>query len=138
MNNLDFLKKILMSDTHYWIVARQEHYSEYGSYKRGADSIWFVSIDYNIQLNKKYEEITLADIEKLQSSHVSNIALSEDYPPFQVGISMYNIYKGFPIPEVKGIKQVMMDAVNLKSKDFYEYESVIKKKQEPIQEIANQ
>lgn len=124
MDNLDFLKQILMSNTHYWIVAQQNYASINGRYERTEDSIWFISIDYNIQLNKKYEEITLSDIEKLNRSDVQNISLSEDYPPFQIGISMRRIYKGWPIPEEKSIKQVMVEAVNLKSKDFWDYKSL--------------
>ncbi len=129
MDNIDFLKQVLMSDTHYWIVAKQNYASIYGDYKRIEDDIWFIAIDHNIQVNKKYEEITLSDIEKLSRSEVSNIALSEDYPPFQIGQTMHHIYKGWPVAEVKGIKQVMINAINLGAKDFYDYKVITETKQ---------
>ncbi len=128
MDNLDFLKQVLMSDTHYWIVARKE-YTNHFSRSTAPDSLWFIAIDYNIVLNKKYEDISLADIEKLNESQVANIALTENYPPFQLGISMSRMYKGWPVTEATNIKQVMIDAINLGSKDFYDYKELTEQKQ---------
>jgi hypothetical protein len=121
MDNLDFLKQILTSGCEYWIAAKKESEMVYGSLKRQPDSIWVIAIpmEENLHIPKKEEEILLRDIERLRSLPVHNIAISENYPPFQHGQTLYNFYLGFPIKE--NIKQFVIKALQLGSSIIYDY-----------------
>jgi hypothetical protein len=125
MHNIDFLKQILTSGCEYWIAAKKESANVYGRMERQPDSIWIIAIpmEENMHMPKKEDEILLKDIERLRNAQVHNIAISEDYPPFQHGQTLYNFYRGYPI---KGdIKSVMIQALQLGSNNIYDYEKLL-------------
>lgn len=116
MNNLDFIKTVLMTEESYWVVSRYEDSCN----GRTKDTVWFVSMDKDILFDKKYEEITLKDVEVLMRSTVENIPISEQYPPFQRGITMLNIYKGFPVSNKINIKKFLTDCIVRGLNELYE------------------
>lgn len=134
MDNIDFLKQILTTGCEYWIAAKKE-YTDYHYWRRGPDSIWFIAvpIEENLHVPKKEDEILLKDIERLRNLSVHNIAISENYAPFQHGQTLYSFHTGLPIRE--NIKEVMLKALQLGSKNIYDYAALIKeaeKKEEPL------
>ena len=125
MDNIDFLKEVLMSVSEYWIVSKENEATEYGEFKRIDDDIILISIPQNIRRGLKYEEITLQEIENLRDSYCDqNIFFTNDYPPFQTGQTFYHIYKGYPVE--KDIKQFVINALPLKSCDLFDYKELIK------------
>lgn len=129
MDNIRFLKEVLMSEEEYWIVARKNYASQYGEMKQTSDDVLIITIPYEIRRGLAPENILLSDAEKLQSIELPNIFVSNEYPPFQRGITMYNIYNGYPIKD--NIKEFMMKALALGSKDLYDYAELLKSQQEP-------
>ena len=124
MQNVDFLKEVLMSDAEYWIVAQKVTGQEYGREKRYKDHILFITIPKGIKRGLKYEEVTLMELEKLKSAYCEqNIYVNTDYPPFQNYVSFYDIYKGFPVTHK--IRQFMLDALALGSDEIYKYKELI-------------
>lgn len=125
MKNLDLLKQVLMSTAEYWIVAKMCESREYMKTKRDTDQILFILIPQGIRRGLKYEEITLADLEQLNSSDVDqNIFINANYSPFQQGISFRGLYFGFPIKH--DIKQFLLSAIELNSDSIFEYKQLIK------------
>lgn len=125
MENIDFLKKILMSDSQYWIVARKVMKREYLKYVRDKDEIIFIAIPDDIKTGLKYEDIKLQDLEKLYSSYCHNIFINEYFPPFQRYISFNNIYDGYSLEDVDQQK-FLIKALELKSNNLYDYKKIIK------------
>jgi hypothetical protein len=123
MENIDFLKQILMSDAEYWVVAKMVETNSMGRMERNKDDIMLISIPRQTRRNLKYEEITLADLEKLRNADVDNIFLNNSYPPFQYGVTFWKVYLGFPI--TKNIRGFMIDALALVSDDIFEYKKLI-------------
>lgn len=123
MDNLDFLKAVLMSDAEYWIVAKR---NEYPNSRSEPDSIILISFPYTIKTGMKYEDIKLSDIEGLSRVSLDmNIFINKPYAPFQRYTSFYNIYKGYPVK--KNIKQFMIDALALNSDSIYDYKELLEK-----------
>ena len=124
MQNVDFLKEVLMSDAEYWVVAQKVTGQEYGREKRYKDHIIFIAITKGIKRGLKYEEVTLQELEKLRSSHCEqNIYINTDYPPFQNYVLFYDIYKGYAVTHK--IRQFMLDALALGSDEIYNYKELI-------------
>jgi hypothetical protein len=125
MDNIDFLKQILTSGCEYWIAAKKEYANQYGDMKRGPDSIWLIAvpIEENLHVPQKEDEILLKDVERLRSLPLHNIAITENYPPFQHGQTLYDFYTGYPIKE--NIKEVIIKALQLKSNNIYEYKELV-------------
>jgi len=122
---INFLKKVLMSNADYWVVAKRNSYRNFAKWKQGEDSIMLVSFP-GIEVNLKYEEITLKHIEDLYKAKLDfNIFLNEDYPPFQFGQSLYDVYDGFPL-ENTPVKKFLIAALQLGSNLLYEYEDLRK------------
>lgn len=127
MENIDFLKKILTSGCEYWIAAQKE-YKNYREFERAPDTIWFICLPYDLQIdiNQSNDTILLKDLEKLQRTTVINIPISEDVPPFQAGVSLHNFYKGYPI-KGEHAQEILKKALYLKSTNIYDYETLIPK-----------
>lgn len=127
MNNLDFLKAVLMSDAKYWIVAKRNEYLNSRSEPDSEpDSIILISFPYTIKTGMKYEDIKLSDIEGLSRVSLDmNIFINKPYAPFQRYTSLYDIYKGYPVK--KNIKQFMIDALALNSDSIYDYKELLEK-----------
>jgi hypothetical protein len=122
--NIDFLKQVLMSEDTYWIVAEENWTRCYGEMKRTNDHIMLIAIPYNIRRGLKHEEILLTDLEQLQRAEITcNISINVDYPPFQSGFSLRDVYEGYPI--TSEIKQFLVDALALKSDSIYDYKNLI-------------
>jgi hypothetical protein len=119
MDNLDFLKQILIEEHEYYIVAeKNESYSGRRS-EFFKDSIMLICIPYGIKRGVKPKEILLCDIENLRYIELQNIYINERYAPFQQGINLCNIYKGFPI---KGdVQDFLIKALALKSDSIFDY-----------------
>lgn len=127
MDNLHFLKQVLCSQSCYWIAARRETINMYGTPERQPDSIWIICIPPNIQLGFKEEEILLKDVEQLSITYVQNIAISDNYPPFQNGITMHDFYFGYPITE--NHKEVVIKALLLGAdKKIWDYKELVEPK----------
>lgn len=123
--HIDFLKQVLMSNAEYWIVAKKDWVREYGGDRRLPDQIMFISIPQNIRRGLMPDEILLNDIEKLHRSEiVCNIFINSDYPPFQFGQTLSNVYMGYPV--TSNIKQFVIDALQLKSDSIYDYAELLK------------
>lgn len=124
MKNIDFLKKILMSEAEYWLVAKEVTARQHLRDVRQKDHILFISIPKGIKRGLKYEEITLQELEKLNGSFCEqNIYINTEYPPFQRHISFYNIYDGFPVTH--NIKQFLLNALVLGSSEIREFKELI-------------
>lgn len=124
MDNLNFIKEILMTDHEYWIVAKKDEINRIGRHERLPDQIIFISIPRDIKRGLKYEEITLQEVEKLYGTHIDqNIFITDDYPPFQLYISFRDIYRGYPVE--KNIKEFLIKALALKSTDLYKYKELM-------------
>jgi hypothetical protein len=130
MNNIDFLKKVLMSGYEYWIAAKRENANVYGRMEQQPDSIWLIAIpiEENLHVPKKADEILLKDIERLRDLPIHNIAISESYAPFQHGQTLYSFYEGFPIK--RNIKDFMIKALELASNNIYDYQKLLEPKEE--------
>lgn len=124
MENIDFLKKVLMSSESYWIAARME-YKDWKTGERDKDSIWVIAVPItaDIRYSQAADEIRLKDIERLRDVELHNIAISESYPPFQHSISMRKFYQGFPI--TGPIKDFVIKALQLGSNNIYDYEQLL-------------
>jgi hypothetical protein len=118
-----------MSDVEYWIVAKMDYINRYGSTERCDDQIIFISIPQGIRRGLKREEIFLTDLEKLGGSYIDcNIYLNQDYPPFQRGQTLSDVYIGFPVEFVREkTKQFMIDILTINSRSIYDYYELIKK-----------
>jgi len=125
MRNLDFLAKVLSGNHSYWIVAKRNEGTGRETFK---DSIILTSIPGRIEINIDRSDIKLTDLEKLRSIEmVRSIYLNEPYPPFQEGISFYDVYDGFPIDgDGRNIKEIMIKALSINSDSLYEYEQQLK------------
>lgn len=131
MTGLSFYKKVLTSDDEYWIIS-ESHSDSHNN--RQDDHIYLIVIPATIRRNIKYEEITLSELEEFQRSYMEgNIPLSQSYPPFQRGISFYNVYEGFPI--TKNVREVMIEALKLKSNSLWDYKKIIDEHSEPKTDI---
>lgn len=124
MRNLDFLAKVLSSNNHYWIVSKQNDSTQ----GRMKDSIILMAIPNGVHFNIQREDIKLTDLEKLNASYMDqNIFLNQPYPPFQQGITFYNVNDGFPIDgEGLNVKEIMTRALSIKSDSLYEYKEQLK------------
>lgn len=120
MDNIRFLTEILMSTEEYWVALKEDGFSN-GKSDR---SVWLISVNPRLKRGLKREEILLTDLEALRSSEPSNISLSEKYAPFQIGISMYNFTQGYPV--TGNVRQFLIDALALQSKEIYDYKPLIK------------
>jgi hypothetical protein len=124
MKNVNFLKEVLMSDAEYWIVEKRVEVINSGRTDRVDVDIIFIAIPRNIERNLKYEEITLQELEKLENSLCEqNIFMTNDFTPFQIGVRFYNLYSGYPI--TKNINKFLIDALNLKSENIWDYKKLI-------------
>lgn len=126
MENLSFLKKILMSpySDEYWIVARRN--TGYSLLTRGEiypDSIILTAIPQNITREVKETEILLCEIEKLRNSEMMNIFINEPYAPFQYGQTFSQVYDGYPIKT--NVKEFMLKAIALNSNNLWDYRHLV-------------
>lgn len=136
MENLDFIKKILTSNSQYWVAARKEYAYDRGRFKPLEDSVWVICIPHTISLNQKPNEILLQDAEGLSNCEVHNIAISEPFAPFQHGIYLNKFYRGFPLEGIINIKEFMVRALRLASNDIFLYEEIIKEMSAPQAELT--
>lgn len=121
MNNIRFLEQILTTAHEYWIVSKQDTWAS----GKTENSVWFISIPYKIHRGLNRNDIKLTDLEDLQRCEVPNISLTESYPPFQYGISFYNLLTGFPL--VSGSpKEFLIRALAITSSDIYIYKRELK------------
>jgi len=129
--HIDFYKKILMSTYCYWIVAQQCEAMVYCKLKRIEDDIIFIAIPENIKRGLEYKDIKLKDIEEIETTNIiTNIYLTNNYAPFQHGISFKNIYDGFYIDgKSNNIKDILIKALKIKSNEIYKYKELLKKKE---------
>ena len=120
--NISILEKILKSEQEYWVLRKNNdrHGINRQSFK---PSIIMCVIPPEIKQGLKRDDIKLTDLEKLQSSYFSNIFLNEDYPPFQIGQSFYNITDCYPIPSKQ--KEFLVKALSLESDDIMDYKKLI-------------
>ena len=123
MDNIRFLTEILMSDEEYWCAMKQDEWAG-GKIER---SVWFISVT-GFNRSMKRDDIKLCDLENLRSLNVDNIPLSQNYPPFQIGISMYNFIQGFPV-KGKDARKFVIDAMSLDSKDIHAYKELLPKEE---------
>ena len=121
-----------MSDAEYWVALKVDEWSS-GKHNK---SVWLININPKIRRGLKKEEILLTDLEALRSSEPSNISLSDSYAPFQLGISMYNFTQGYPL--TIDVRQFLIDALALQSKNIYDYQSLIKQPEPKTELITNQ
>ena len=136
MKNIDFLVQILASDYSYWVVARKNICNYYGRDKRGDDEILIISIPQGINRYSSKEQIMFTDLEKLYRAELDNIFITGNYPPFQWYVTMRDIYFGYPIKS--NVKQFMVDALNLKSNNIFEYKELLEKYENEAKEVVNQ
>lgn len=129
MDNINFLKEILMSTECYWVVAKKNEVSHFSRVERADDSIIFIAIPHDIERGLPYEEITLKALENLQRLYCDqNIFINGNYSPFQTGQTFYNIYKGFP---VSNPKEFLIQALALQSSELWDYKKLLDQKLEP-------
>lgn len=122
--NVDLMKQILMANTDYWVFARRVTHSD--GKQHGPDEIFMASIPQSINKNTKYEDITLKQVEDLNIIRLDcNVFINVNYPPFQVGISFYEVWKGIPIKSHG--KEFLRKALELQSDDIYDYECLAKR-----------
>jgi hypothetical protein len=119
---IDILKKVLMSESEYWVFHK---YETYWNSTPATSSVFFAVIPLSIHHGKKYEEITLKDLEQLERVNLDgNVFLYPDYPPFQQGQTFYSVVNAFPVE--KNVKEFFTRALALKSKEYYDYEDLYK------------
>ena len=118
--NVDFLKKVLMSEAEYWVVAKRDEYSKV----KIPDYICLICVPSEIKTGLKYEEITLKALEDLSRSEYPNIYLNTGCPPFQKYQRFGKLFEGFPVE--KNIKEFLSKALLLESDELYEYEKLLK------------
>lgn len=126
MNNLEIVTEILTSDCQYFVIAKKTYYREYLENKRGDDRIIMILISQDINTNLSREYIKLTDIEKLNSIYFdANIYLNTDFPPFQFGTNLYDVYDIIPVRN--NHKKIMTESLLLKSNNFCDYKKLIQK-----------
>lgn len=119
---IDFLKKVMMSDSEYWVL-KKEGIENHLTKEINEGGVFFVAI---LKETKKYDEIMLKDLELLANTEIiTNVCLSKNYPPFQLYQFVKDFYDGFEIKE--NINQFFKEAINLKSKDYYDYYNLYEK-----------
>lgn len=123
MDNIDFLVEVLQSKYEYWVVAKKNEYRQFMEFKRGKDNIILTAIPLDIPREKKRDKILLSELENLNNINMPNIFLNDDCPPFQLGITLRNIYMGFPIKS--NVKKIMIKLLKLDSNDIYDYKKII-------------
>jgi hypothetical protein len=133
MKNVDFLVQILTSSYEYWVVARE---NVDGRDRRSSDDIMIISIPPTTTRYSSKEEILFTDLEKLYRSDVSNIFITGNYPPFQLYVTMRNMYTGYPIK--RNVRKFLADALNLNSNDIYKYKELLEQAQYEVKEAANE
>jgi hypothetical protein len=93
--------------------------------ERGPDDVLFIAIPDNISLNIPRADIRLIDLEALSKCQLNNIFLSAAFPPFQYGISMSGVYKGFPLKDGLSIRDFLTKALAIKSHKLSDYQQLI-------------
>jgi hypothetical protein len=127
----DFLNKMLQANETYWCVAKMNLVNRLGRNERLDDQIALIAIPYGTNMGIPANDVTFRQIEDLGRAKVDNVFLSEDYPPFQIGITMYDVYDGFPI-EGKYAKEFLKQALTLKTtQGIYGYKELYKTISEP-------
>lgn len=125
MNNYEFYSQILQEDAEYWVVAKEVNSRQFFETKREKDDILFISLPHEITTGQKLEDIKYTDLEKIKHMDIPcNVFLSNNYSPFQVGQTFYNIYRGFPVKNK--IKEFFLEAQKLNSPDLWDYEKLYK------------
>lgn len=135
MHNLPFLEKILASTAEYWVVAKENHYREYGESKRGSDDIILIGISSEVAVRPtKIDDLIIGDVRKIGNYPLKkNIYLTGNYGPFQYGLVLSSFYDGFPIEDGVPVKEFIIKALQLESNDWLEYKKLaesIKKEME--------
>ncbi len=124
MIDVKMIQQVLVSDAMYWIAARETRYSKYGTMERGDDQIVLIAIPDDIPRGMQYEEILLKDVERAGDVPIEkNIFINNDYPPFQLGLSLKDFYLMFPI--TCDVKAFLDKAFELKTNDIWDYKGII-------------
>lgn len=119
MKNADFLAKILSSNETYWVV----QFRMIGASSHEFVSVAMVAFPASVHLSTNESDIRYIDLKSLQRLELPNVYLSEDYPPFQYNITLYDAHDGFPVTANK--KKFLQIALNAKpTKDLYFYKEL--------------
>ncbi len=137
MENIDFLAKVLRDNSYYWLVAKKNIARVCLEDKRVDDNILLICIDHEFAAPKEEREITLSLLKSLQKSEPPNIFLCNSYSPFQMGVSMYNVYDGEPIPNDL-VNAFLIASLELDSKNIWEYKKLLKSLQEKSEDQSKE
>lgn len=119
----DFLAELLTKNVYYWLIAKEQ----YGRSERLKDQILIIALPLEFVRERKREDIKLVELEAfLTAPLLTNIFISEPYPPFQIGIDLYGAYQGFPLDGID-FRGFMLDALELHSANLYDYKPLIEK-----------
>jgi hypothetical protein len=120
MRNAEFLARILSSHSTYWCICFRYD----GAMSHEFITVALVAMPPSVQFTKE-EDIKFNDLKTLRTLDLPNVFLSENYPPFQFSINLYNAHDGFPIE--CNVKSFLKDAINAEpKKDLYYYKQIHK------------
>lgn len=129
IENKYFLQNVLADVDSYWVVAKLNTSRQYFEDKRMADDICLISISGLIEgLGKrKFEDLTLREIETACSKEIATNIFFTTYSPFQFGQSLRSFYDGFPLDSKKiNIRKFIIEAMKLESADLDDYKKLMK------------
>jgi len=119
MKNIRLLTEILTTTHDYWVVDRVIDYPT----QRDDHQIIFIGIPGNVPRGLAREDIKLSHLEDLQRTEIiGNMFLNWEYPPFQQGITFYDICKGFALTQ--GHTAFLKLAVDLQSEDLFKFQQI--------------
>lgn len=119
MKNADFLAKILSSHETYWVI----QFRMIGASNHEFVTVAFVAMPTSVHLDTKEDDIRYKDLRDLQRVELPNVYLSEDYPPFQCNITLYDAHDGFPV--ICNKRNFLRAALNMsRTKDLYDYKAL--------------
>jgi hypothetical protein len=132
IDNVNFLEVILSNprDYDYWVVAKVNTSRQYFEEKRDKDSILLVSFPESVRKFHYGElgtidDLKFGDLRTISCTRViTNIFLTNGYPPFQYGQEVGDFYRGFPLDDTRNIKQFIIDALQLDSHDLSDYKEL--------------
>lgn len=118
MYNVDFLKRVILSVSEYWIVSKKNEFNG----RRDKDSIIFISIPQGTPRKSEEGQILLSSVENLRRSEVANIHLNDSFSPFQMYCTLHDVYDGYPV--VGDPKKALTDALALQSDNLWDYKAI--------------
>lgn len=141
MSDTNYIKTLLDGKgDEYFVVAKEGHYRAHGGWRDTEDSIFLIAVPQRVWESGwnriDPQNLTVRELDRIKSTIVEcNIPLSNNFTPFQWGITVGSFYKAYP---VRATREFIRKAWALKSNDLWDYKELSDKltnKQEEQSEV---